>query len=104
MNRYITRGIVQNLPTTLQHQLWQLVAQLENEQSKELEEIDYFHVFQFNMHNNQLYIKHKQERLEYVKTHKANVKQLINMNKVYLIREDKVDLSYYACYYPKNTN
>ena len=34
--------------------------------------IDYFHIFQLNMHNNQLYIKHKQERPEYVKTHKAN--------------------------------
>ena len=62
MNRYITRGIVQNLPTTLQHQLWQLVSKRENEQSEELEAIDYFHIFQFNMHNDQLYIKHKQER------------------------------------------
>ena len=34
MNRYITRGIANYLPTTLQHQLWQLVAQRENEQSK----------------------------------------------------------------------
>ncbi|MDW4191198.1 DUF960 family protein [Staphylococcus saprophyticus] len=101
MNRYITRGIVQNLPTALQHQLWQFVAQRENEQSKELEAIDYFHVFQFNMHNNQLYVKHKQERPVYVKTHKANVKQPINVNKVYIIREDDVDLSYYVMLLPE---
>ncbi|MEB7800870.1 DUF960 domain-containing protein [Staphylococcus xylosus] len=101
MNRYITRGIDNNLPITLQHQLWQLVAQRENEQSKELEEIDYFHIFQFNMHNNQLYIKHKQERPEYVKTHKANVKQSIGINKVYIIREDDVDLSYYVMLLPE---
>ena len=74
MNRYITNGIVQHLHTALQHQLWQFVAQRENKQSKEREAIDYFHVFQFNMHNNQLYVKHKQERPAYVKTHKANVK------------------------------
>ncbi|GEQ06265.1 MULTISPECIES: DUF960 family protein [Staphylococcus] len=100
MERYITRGIASNLPTTLQQQLWKLVAQRENEQSKELEEIDYFHVFQFNMHNNQLYIQHKQERPEYVKLHKANYSKTININKVYVIREDDVDLSYYVMLLP----
>ncbi|MEN3967485.1 DUF960 family protein, partial [Mammaliicoccus sciuri] len=53
MERYITRGIASNLPEALQQQLWKLVAQRENEQFKELEEIDYFHIFQFNMHNSQ---------------------------------------------------
>ncbi|MHD0445141.1 DUF960 family protein [Staphylococcus cohnii] len=101
MNRYITNGIVQHLPTALQHQLWQFVAQRENKQSKEREAIDYFHVFQFTMHNNQLYVKHKQERPAYVKTHKANVKQPINVNKVYIIREDDVDLSYYVMLLPE---
>src|SRR5699024_6780972 len=100
MNRYITRGIAQNLPTTLQHQIWQLISEHENEQFKELEAIDYFHVFQFNMHNNQLYIKHQQERPAYVKPHKANVKQSIDINKVYIIKEDDVDLSYYIMLLP----
>lgn len=100
MNRYITRGIAQNLPTTLQHQIWQLISEHENEQFKELEAIDYFHVFQFNMHNNQLYIKHQQERPAYAKTHKANVKQSIDINKVYIIKEDDVDLSYYIMLLP----
>lgn len=100
MERYITRGIASNLPTILQQQLWKLVAQRENEQSKELEEIDYFHIFQFNMHNNQLYIKHKQERPEYVKIHKANYSKAIDINKVYVIREDDVDLSYYVMLLP----
>lgn len=100
MNRYITNGIVQHLPTALQHQLWQFVAQRENKQSKEREAIDYFHVFQFNMHNNQLYIKHKQERPEYVKIHKANYSKAIDINKVYVIREDDVDLSYYVMLLP----
>lgn len=101
MNKYITRGIAQNLPTTLQHQLWQLVAQRENEQSKELEAIDYFHIFYFNMQNDQLYVKHKQECPEYVKIHKANYSKAINMNKVYIIREDDVDLSYYVMLLPE---
>ncbi|MCE3413101.1 DUF960 domain-containing protein, partial [Brevibacillus invocatus] len=51
MKRYITRSIANYLPAMLQQQLWKLVAQRENEQFKELEEIDYFHIFQFNMHN-----------------------------------------------------
>ena len=101
MERYITRGIASNLPTTLQQQLWKLVAQRENEQSKELEEIDYFHIFQFNMHNNQLYIKHKQERPDYVKIHKTNYKQPLNINKVYVIREDDVGFSYYVMLLPE---
>ena len=100
MNKYITRGIANNLPISLQKQLWQLVAQRENEQSEKLEAIDYFHIFQFNMHNNQLYIKHQQERPAYVKTHKANVKQSIDINKVYIIKEDDVDLSYYIMLLP----
>ncbi|WP_159316477.1 DUF960 family protein [Mammaliicoccus sciuri] len=101
MNRYITRGIAQNLPTALQHQLWQFVAQRENEQSKKLEAIDYFHVLQFNMYNNQLYVKHKQERPMYVQTYMVNIKQPININKVYIIREDDVDLSYYVMLLPE---
>ncbi|OEK75255.1 DUF960 family protein [Staphylococcus equorum] len=101
MNRYITRGIANNLPTNLQHLLWQLVAQRENEQSKELEEMDYFHVFHFNMHNNQLYVKHKQERPDYVKIHETKYYQPININKVYVIREDNVDLSYYVMLLPE---
>lgn len=101
MNRYITRGIANSLPITLQHQLWKLVAQRENEQSKANESLDYFHIFQLNMHNSQLYIKHIQERPEYIKIHKANVKQPININKVYIIREDDVGLSYYVMLLPE---
>ncbi len=101
VERYITRGIANYLPVMLQQQLWKLVAQRENEQFKELEEIDYFHIFQFNMHNSQLYIKHKQERPEYVKIHQVHYKQAININKVYIIREDDVDLSYYVMLLPE---
>ena len=35
MNRYITRGIANNLPNILQHQLWQLVSEREQEQTKD---------------------------------------------------------------------
>jgi len=101
MERYITRSIANYLPAMLQQQLWKLVAQRENEQFKELEEIDYFHIFQFNMHNSQLYIKHKQERPEYVKIHQAHYKQPININKVYIIRQDDIDCSYYVMLLPE---
>lgn len=101
MNRYITRGIANNLPCTLQHQLWQIVIQREQEQSKVNELLDYFHIFQFNTRHNQLYIKHKQERPVYVKIHKSNCKQPINIDKVYIIREDDVGFSYYVMLLPE---
>ncbi len=104
MNKYITWGIANNLPNILQHQLWQLVSEREQEQTKDNTSVDYFHIFQFNKHRNQLYIKHKQERPEYAKIHKANYSKAININKVYIIREDEcVDLSIMSCYYLKNT-
>lgn len=100
MERYITRGIANHLPAIVQHQLWQLVSEREQEQNKGNTPVDYFHIFQFNTHRNQLYIKHKQERPAYVKTQKANINQPININKVYIIREDDVDLSYYIMLLP----
>ncbi|MFQ3903383.1 DUF960 family protein [Staphylococcus pseudoxylosus] len=101
MNRYITRGIANHLPAMLQQQLWKLVAQREQEQFDDNESLDYFHIFQFNMHNSQLYIKHKQERPEYVKIYETKYHQPININKVYVIREDDVDLSYYVMLLPE---
>ncbi|WP_447549001.1 DUF960 family protein [Staphylococcus aureus] len=100
MERYITRGIANYLPESLQQQLWKIVSYREHEQFKE-QVTDYFHIFQFNMYSDQLYIKHKQERPDYVKIHKANYKQPININKVYIIREDDVDLSYYVMLLPE---
>lgn len=56
------------------------------------------------MHNDQLYIKHKQERPEYIKTHKANYSKAININKVYIIREDDVNSTIItSCFHRKNT-
>ncbi|WP_438873229.1 DUF960 family protein [Staphylococcus saprophyticus] len=50
MNRYITRGIDNNLPITLQHQLWQLVAQRKNEQSKESHKLNkWIHIAQITV-------------------------------------------------------
>ena len=100
MERYITRGIANYLPAMLQQQLWKIVSNREHEQSKE-QVTDYFHIFQFNMYSDQLYIKHKQERPDYVKIHKANYKQPINTNKVYVIREDDVGFSYYVMLLPE---
>ncbi|WP_239734024.1 DUF960 family protein [Mammaliicoccus sp. H-M33] len=100
MERYITRGIASNLPETLQQQLWKIVSYREHEQSKE-QDTDYFHIFQFNMYSDQLYIKHKQERPHYIKIHQANYKQPLNINKVYVIREDDVGFSYYIMLLPE---
>ncbi len=101
VNRYITRGIANNLPINLQHQLWQLVSEREQELNKDNTLVDYFHIFQFNTHHNEIYVNHKQERPEYVKIHKINYSKIININKVYIIREDDVDLSYYVMLLPE---
>lgn len=101
MARYITRGIDSNLPHIIQKQIWELVLLREEELAKEHETIDYFHIFQFNMYRDELYINHKQERPEYVKIHKTHYKQPINMSKVYVIREDDVDFSYYVMLLPE---
>ncbi len=102
MNRYITRGIANHLPAMLQQQLWKLVAQREQEQSEENEQcIDYFHIFEVNSYKNEIYINHKQERPYYAKIHETKYYQPININKVYVIREDNVDLSYYVMLLPE---
>ncbi|WP_422404719.1 DUF960 family protein [Mammaliicoccus sp. JADD-157] len=101
MERYITRGIASKLPQIVQLQIWKLVSLREEELSMESDDIDYFHIFQFNIYNDQLYIKHKQERPEYAKIHKANCQKAINISKVYVIREDDVDLSYYVMLLPE---
>ncbi|MFQ3800807.1 DUF960 family protein [Staphylococcus equorum] len=102
MERYITRGIANYLPAILQQQVWKLVAQREQEQSEENEQgIDYFHIFEFNSYKGELYIKHKQERPDYAKILETKYHQPININKVYVIREDDVDLSYYVILLPE---
>lgn len=99
---YITRGIASELPQIVQLQIWKLISLREKELSMKSYDIDYFHIFQFNMYNDQLYIKHKQERPEYTKIHKTNYQKVINISKVYVIREDDVDVYYFFTLLPKD--
>lgn len=101
MNRYITRGIVNNLSPTLQHQIWDLVLQKDTNQSNEQEPLDYFHIFQFITHQQKLFIRHTQENPEYFQYTKANDNHQVNISKVYVIREDDVDFSYYVMLLPE---
>lgn len=101
MNRYITRGITNNLSPTLQHQIWDLVLQKDTNQSNEQEPLDYFHIFQFIMHQQKLFIRHTQENPEYFQDTKANDNHQVNISKVYVIREDDVDFSYYVMLLPE---
>ncbi|MBZ8173826.1 hypothetical protein FOG26_11785 [Staphylococcus cohnii] len=50
---------------------------------------------------NQLCVEHKQERPDYIKIHESMFEQPININKVYIIREDDVDISYYVMLLPE---
>ncbi|MEA1224882.1 DUF960 family protein [Staphylococcus aureus] len=101
MNKYITRGITNNLSPTLQHQIWDLVLQKDTNQSNEQEPLDYFHIFQFIMHQQKLFIRHTQENPEYFQYTKANDNHQVNISKVYVIREDDVDFSYYVMLLPE---
>ncbi|WP_369044544.1 DUF960 family protein [Staphylococcus chromogenes] len=101
MNRYITRGIVNNLSPTLQHQIWDLVLQKDTNQSNEQEPLDYFHIFQFITHQQKLFIRHTQENPDYFQYTKANDNHQVNISKVYVIREDDVDFSYYVMLLPE---
>ncbi|WP_447549013.1 DUF960 family protein [Staphylococcus aureus] len=101
MNRYITRGIANNLSPTLQHQIWHLVLQKDANQSNEQEPLDYFHIFQFITHQQKLFIRHTQENPDYFQYTKANDNHQVNISKVYVIREDDVDFSYYVMLLPE---
>ncbi|MCF7926309.1 MAG: DUF960 domain-containing protein [Candidatus Izimaplasma sp.] len=83
-NRYLTKGINQELPLELQVLLWSMVGHLVDSTTP----TDYLQVFNFDMKDEVLIIKHSQEQPEYVKEHKVKMKQnyrSIVGRKVYII-------------------
>lgn len=87
-NRYITKGIENQIPLELQLLLWSSIDKLK-EQGKVL---DYLQVFELSeqraddiFYQN---IEHRQEVPEYNKTHKILVKQMVNAT-VFVIDDER---------------
>ena len=99
INRYITRGINESIPLDLQTLLWHMVEEKDNQSHT-----DYLHIFKLQEDDNMLSITHEQEqpayKLEYHYTNYVKNQNAI-LKKVYVIREDDVDVFYYVMLLPE---
>lgn len=99
MDKYITRGVHDHIPVNIQILLWNMVENREkaisNKQPK-----DYFNIFTFHQNGNTLQVKYTQERPAFEKAMLINNKILNIPSKVYVIREDDIDFSYYVMLLP----
>lgn len=99
INRYITRGISEQLSLDLQILLWHMVEEKDNQPHT-----DYLHIFKLQEDDNMLSITHEQEQPAY-KLEYRYINYEKNQNalpkKVYVIREDDVDVFYYVMLLPE---
>ena len=88
INRYITRGISEQLSLDLQILLWNMVKERDNQPHT-----DYLHIFKLQEDENILSITHEQEqRIQIgISLYKLYKNQNALPKKVYVIREDDVD-------------
>ena len=99
INRYITRGISEQLSLDLQILLWNMVEERENQGHT-----DYLHIFRLQEEENILSITYEQEKPPYkLEYHYTNYVKNQNAlpKKVYVIREDDVDAFYYVMLLPE---
>ncbi|HDK4804779.1 TPA: DUF960 domain-containing protein [Staphylococcus aureus] len=98
-NRYITRGINESIPLDLQILLWNMVKERDNQPHT-----DYLHIFRLQEDENILSITHEQEQPAY-KLEYHYINYVKNQNtlpkKVYVIRENDVDVFYYVMLLPE---
>jgi len=99
INRYITRGVSEHLSLELQILLWNMVKERDNHPHT-----DYLHIFKLKEDNNILSITHEQEqpayKLEYHYTNDVKNQNALP-KKVYVIREDDVNVFYYVMLLPE---
>ena len=99
INRYITKGISKQLSLDLQILLWNMVKDRDNQLNT-----DYLHIFKLQEDENILSITHEQEQPVYkLEYHYTNYEKNQNAlpKKVYVIREDDVDVFYYVMLLPE---
>ena len=99
INRYITRGISEQLSLELQILLWNMVKERDYQGHT-----DYLHIFKIQEDDNMLSVIHEQEQPAYkLEYHYTNYEKNQNAlpKKVYVIREDDVDAFYYVMLLPE---
>ncbi|APC38886.1 DUF960 domain-containing protein [Clostridium estertheticum] len=86
-NRYMTKGIQQEIPLELQLFMWNCIDKLKEQENK----VDYLQVFEITEHraDDIFYqiIEHSQEVPEYNKTYKVCSKKVVNA-KVFVIDDE----------------
>lgn len=87
LQMYMTQTIVQELPGTLQAQMWQMVIRREQVNAH-----DYLHIFNVNFQKQHVVITHTQEIPVFKCTTEIKCNSNINTQyKIYVIREDSPD-------------
>lgn len=99
---YITRGIDEHIPSSIINIIWSLVLKREEEAAKYNETPDYLSIFHIRKtdKDNVICIKHLQEQPPYSNTYKFISNEVFTRQKVYVIREDTVDLKYFVMLLP----
>lgn len=85
-NRYITKGVNENLDIRLQIRIWNLIDGL-----KELMEVDYLQIFRISQVNkSRIEITHEQEIPEYKAIYEIDRKEIVLESdaKIYVISEN----------------
>lgn len=102
-NTYITRGIDDNIPKNIINIIWSLVMKREEDAEKNNEPVDYLNVFHIRKTKDDtvLKIKHFQENPPYSNTYRIVSHETVTKQKVYVIREDSVDLKYFVMLLPE---
>ena len=70
VNRYLTRGINNDLPIEVQIVLWDMIDNL----VKSEKNTDYLQVFRFQFKGNRFFIHHSQEQPQYQKSYEYEMK------------------------------
>jgi predicted transcriptional regulator len=83
-NRYVTRGVNEEVDIRLQLIMWSMIDKLKDEGNVEL---DYLQIFKIRKEGNKIVINQSQEVPEYSCTYEIDVKdiQINKTNKVYVI-------------------
>ncbi|MDB1949262.1 MULTISPECIES: DUF960 family protein [Clostridium] len=87
-NRYVTRGINEEIDIRLQLIMWSMIDKLKDEGNVEL---DYLQVFKLRKEGNKVIIKQSQEVPEHKETHIIELEdvEIGNENKIYVIDSEE---------------
>lgn len=87
-NRYITRGVNQEVDIRLQMIMWELIDQLKEKRDIV---VDYLQVFNIHRSKNKIIIEHRQEILDYNKVYEVTLKEinLLDKTKIFVIDSEE---------------